>query len=1103
MATKGIVLGLDLGANSIGWALISAEFDDEGRQVEETGIVGAGVRVFPEGVENYDSSKEESRAVQRRTARAARRLHARRSLRRARLKAILSAAGLLPGDDAGLRTLLGPHSKGARPLDPYQLRALALDRKLALHELGVVLYHLNQRRGFKSNRRDAGETKETGVVKEQIATLAKSIASAGCRTLGEYLHRLRSSEARVVAAEEAHGRRVVRLRNRYTDRAMIRGEFELIWESQERYHPGVLTDDLRHALADDVMFWQRPYAVTEERAAQLQKRADGKPRFANLLRSPSVALCPLEPSRKRLERGHWLAHRFRILKEVNDLKIESARGGSRPLTSLQKSRLIEALSAHNDRSFEQLVTLLRKLSAERGVHPADAPTLGEHDQLNLARGGRTRLKGNPVEAALAKALGRREWAALPGQNRASVAIAVSDLLARGDEDDGASRDALAAILRPFPLSDEQIGGLLNAPWSDGHIAYSREAVEAMLPHLERGLSEHLAREAAYPQRVPETTRSTLPLPGGEITNPVVRRAVHETRKVVNAILREYGRPTRIVVEMARDMSAGPEERKRMSASMREKEEARERAKEQLRERGSGGEASREDVLRYLLWEEQGAICPYTGRAIQQSQLLSPELQIDHILPRWRSGDDSPGNKVLCFADANREKGDRTPYEWLSGSPDQLDQMLHRVDRMRRMPYSKRMRFGREEIADDAFTQRQLNDTRYISRHVAAYLSLLYPPELRVGELAVGTTRGGLTAELRRVWRLNRLLGEMWDAKGNVIESESVSKSRLDHRHHAIDAIVVALSTRRHMKRYSDALCVGESARSRGGEHHDSELQFEEPWPDLRASVQRCIDEVNVSHRVDRKIRGAFHKETYYGPTATAGTYVTRKSLFLGFSEKDLAKVRDPTVRGCIEEHLVAKGWKLGQAIPKDALRAGDPPRMKSGVPIRRVRMTENMKEVKRFHRPGDGALFRVAALGNNHHMTIAEQCDSQGRSVLSAAVIPMIEVARRVRRLHEPACSRDLGPGRRFVMTLGAGESVMIRDPSSGIARLCVIQKLSGSPDWSSRFDLSIRDARDARPKSEAGEKPFLRLSSFAQWSSLEVRKVTVDPLGRLHPAGD
>ena len=250
-------LGLDIGSNSIGWMLLREN------AVPGSVNVYGGVRVFPAGTRIDEKMRESSKCETRRIKRGARRRYRRKSGRKQRLHSLLRRFGLLPDEPAALAEI--------HALDPYPLRARGLDEALTPHEFARVLIHLAQRRGFKSNRRTDG--KNTGTVRGKIASLGTRIDEAGCRTIGEFLARLDPRDER--------------RRDRYTSRAMIRDEFDLLWNAQQHHHPDLLTDELRDTVAE-VIFHQRPFELPPERLAAL------------------VGQCEFEPSEKRCRIGHRL-----------------------------------------------------------------------------------------------------------------------------------------------------------------------------------------------------------------------------------------------------------------------------------------------------------------------------------------------------------------------------------------------------------------------------------------------------------------------------------------------------------------------------------------------------------------------------------------------------------------------------------------------------------------------------------------------------------------------------------------------------------------------------------------------------------------------------
>jgi len=1067
---SGYVLGLDLGPNSIGWAMIAAHDDGTPANsffdTEAAGHPPMGVRIFEAGLHNFNTAKEESLNQQRRIARSMRRNHARRNARRRSVLKVLVNAALLPEDPKERESVF--HQ------DAYELRAHALDQALEPYQLGRAIYHLAQRRGFQSNRK-SGEAKEDQGILKEIGELAAEMKAAGSRTLGEHLHKLRS--------ESPHHR----IRNRHTRRDMYLSEFERIIAAQRPHHPDKLSDDVVSRLKHFI-FYQHPFELTEERRSKAPSRA-------NLHRAPSVKGCPLERGMTCCPKGEWIAQRFRILKEVNNLRVAERYSRERELKGEERDALLALLGERDRVTFD----MMRKELAKQGLHP--------DSMFNLERGERKALNGNVVEHKLAVAFGRSKWRSLEEGVKNLLRDAVLH-----EPDPSALKSALMEHGADEGKAEKLTGW--NPP--DGYIGYSRRALEKLVPLLEDGLNEHEAIEKAYPDRpsagvfsfLPVLDSAETPMDLKSVTNPVVRRALVETRKVVNALVREHGVPARIVVELAREMHQGPQGRKEQSRRRAIQEKRRDEAREQLVGYG-GNPNSRQDVMRWLLWKEQNKQCLYTGRPIPPTELYhGAEWEVDHILPHWQSLDDSYMNKVLVHRTANAEKRDRTPIQWLGEGSDAFLQLVARAKRCLNdsqldFPYPKYKRLLQAEVETDQFAQRQLNDTRYIATAVVKYLQLLYPVDLRRGEKAVQSCRGGLTALLRRSWGLNSVLDDILDKDGKPLKTTDRDgveiKSREDHRHHAIDAVVVALSTRSLLKRYQDYF-------KRYGRDGTGDVPLPEGWDFLRDDVERMVRRIVVSHRADRKLRGAFHEETFYGQARDRegneipGVFVTRKPL-KDLTGKMVRNIRDAAVRDLIMARLRDRGWNgKDNALPKDW--EGEGLTMADGTPIRKVRVEVPIAS------PVDLG-HRHAISGNNHHMeivTLPGKAPDEPRK-MAAVVVPMMEAAARVRPAPgsrpEPMVRRVYDDDMEFVMSLGRKETVRLWSPFDGSEVFCVVQNLAGSFTPATTIDLYLRDVRDSRPATEGNKKPFLRLKSFRNWKDLGLKKVQVDPLGRVSPAGD
>ena len=1009
-----LTLGVDLGPASIGWALI----DEEGHK-----IIATGVRVFPEGVDRDTSGAEVSKNEQRRVARGMRRQTARRARRKRKLREALVEASLLPplalqANDAPER-VVWEHEQ-FKAADPYTLRTRALREKLDLRELGRALLHLNQRRGFRSNRKtDRANKKERSEMLDEINELQAAMED---RHLSEELARRRGDDPK-----QFH---LHRIRGLHTNREMYKREFAAIWETQQKYHPELLTNELRERV-HRIIFFQR----------------DILPPSPGL-----IGRCELEPRLPRCPRADRRAQRFRLFQEVNNLRVlDTSTREERALTADERDKLIRYLLTGKQRTFEQIAKHL--FEQHQSIH------------FNLEAGGRTKLLGMPIDAAIAsKKVVGRGWYNLPEELRDRIVAAIID-----DQP-----ERLEHLLHEAALDSGLRDVLLDqVDFDQGHSSYSLHAIKKLLPHLQRGLplSSRDAsipcalREAGYVMPWEHAVEAQVQLPEPpNVTNPLVRAALFEVRKVVNAILREYVYREKhtlahVRIELAREARGTAEQRRKRSIEMRQRERQRNAAADAIRE--TGARATRDAINRYLLWDEQSRTCIYSGRPISVARLFGGEVDIDHILPRSRSLDDSMMNKVVCFRSENAAKGNRTPHEWLAASdPERLDEIIQRAKRLPAHCYPKLKRFYQKTVELDDFFARQFVDTTYITTQVHQYLQHLGADVLCI--------RGQHTAQLRWHWGLNTVLRE----------DDLDLKNREDHRHHAVDALVIALTNRSRLQQL--ARIQRESGTESTGEI------LPEPWPESRRDVEQAVNGIVVSHRPRRRVSGPLHDENPYGPTETPHVFVKRKPL-ADLSPNEIDHIRDPGLKRLIVAHLDRCGLKHGRGVKvdkpwKEALQNVCMP---SGIPIRNARLLVPEQSVV----PIRGGRAWVKP-GSVHHACIFEVKDAKGRPRRDAVYVTLIEAMGRIRR-RVPVVQRvhPDDPEAKFIMSVCTGDMLLARE--DGKERVVVVSTLV-----STQKRIHIVDANDARPsskKKDIGKRP----------NTLDARKITVDPLGRVRWAND
>lgn len=830
-------LALDLGSTSLGWAMVRL------RDGEPIAIIKAGVRIFSDGRNPKDGS---SLAVTRRAARAMRRRRDRLLKRKYRMMALLLKHGFFPADTT--------ERKALELLNPYELRARGLDTALTPAKFARALFHINQRRGFKSNRKTDKKDNDSGALKAAINALRQQLdpngADGKARTVGELLWRrikpdvegnppragLVRARYRERRIEKEDGKtRIDKSYDLYIDRAMIEAEFDTLWAKQAALTPSVFNEAARAELKDCLLY-QRP------------------------LKPVKPGRCTLEPDEERAPLALPNQQRFRIYQEVNNLRILNKDLHDETLTRAQRDELVNALEHNSKRSFTQIKTLLK---------------LAGTTQFNLADEKRQELKGNSTSAILSKPehFGSAWFTWTERQQDAVVRQLVNQQ----------SLGRLIKRLMKYCLVDEaQAEKIANAALPEGYGSLSRKALKRILPALQAEVitydkavqaagyehHSHISHAATgeilpalpyygeYLQRHVGFGSGKLDDPPemrfGKIANPTVHIGLNQTRVVVNALIKRYGHPSEVIVEVARTLKQSWEQRQ---------EDQKQQSKNQDRNKRLRTDAARilqiapervshADIQKLILWEELSfdiadRRCPYSGVQIGASMALSDEVEIEHILPFSQTLDDSLNNKTLATRRANRVKGNRTPaqaredFEREGWTYDAI------VQRAEHMPRNKRYRFGPDGYEkwlreDKDFLARALNDTRHLSRVAREYLSLICPQGTRV-------IPGRMTAMLRAKFGLNDILG---------LQGE---KNRNDHRHHAVDACVIAVTDQGLLQRFAQASA---SAREKQLDKLVDSMPL--PWPTYRAHVERAVRNIWVSHKPDHGYEGSMFKETAFG-----------------------------------------------------------------------------------------------------------------------------------------------------------------------------------------------------------------------------------------------
>jgi len=1084
-SSQKYVLGLDLGSASLGWAMIALDPVND-----PIGIIRTGVRIFEPGVDgtslDIEQGKDQSKAVDRRTARLHRRQLRRRVARQRELFQELQKAGLLPVSEIGTSASSEQRHQLLNDLDQelarkfalsvddstfaqmplYLLRKRALDHPLGPYELGRVLFHLIQRRGFKSNRKETKkspkETEDQGQVKDATHSLELEMRAAGARTLGEFFAGLNPHDSKQ------------KVRRRWTARWMFENEFKEMWDKQAPYHPSILTPELHDRVAH-LLFYYRPISA--------QKHL--------------IGTCELErgdathPPQRRASWASMAAQRFRILDKINNLRIiNPVTDSARKLTEEEHAKLYSFLDREGTQKFA-------KIRSHLG--------LGKEISFNLERGGDKDLPGNRTQQSMLKVFGPRWYEFADGKQNQIIENWCNhddDALTQEAANLGLDAECAALLVKENPQAD--------------YCRFSLKAIRKLMPGLMKGLSTTEAQIEVYGNPLAGLTvhdklpqiREVLPT----LRNPAVERAMTELRKVVNAIVREHGKPHEIRIELARELKKPRSERQKETDRAKKRERERtEIVKRILLECGNAN-PSRSDIEKGLLHRECGGICPYTGKSISFRGLYTDsEFDIEHIIPRSRFPANSFQNKTLCHQSMNQLKGNRTPYEMYRGNPEEYEKVL---DRIRAWPIKNRGKLDRFRVGEpgvkedntlEGFSSRQLNDTRYTSKAAAKLLATLYGGLIREtsagNEQAVFATSGAITATLRSTWGLEEILRELVPPQ----PGDDRGKPRTDHRHHAIDAIAIAATRQSVIQAMARDSALAIDPRTRP--------KVLQPWKDFVPSIRPHIEQLLVSHRPEHKLSGELHDETNYGRPYQENkkTMVHVRKRVSGLSPKDIPNIVDPEIRHAVMQKAEELGGDLTVCDLKETWPVL-PTRNGATIPIKKVRL----KKVLDVTPVGNDTRRRYVAESSNHHIAIYSQVDAHGKEKRwEGVIVSLLEAYQRVsaakrteaykqRRRVTPIIQRSL-PGaedHQFRFSLMGGDTVELHRACDHAASICApdtyrIRTIAASGQ------LSLVKITDARMKKDIIATKDWWQPGVDALRKLGCRKVVIDLQGRKRYAND
>lgn len=812
------ILGFDIGITSIGWAFI------ENKEIKD-----CGVRIFTKA-ENPKDGK--SLATPRREARSVRRRLARRKGRLESIKKILAQEFGLHYEDYISSDGELPKAFEGKLANPYVLRYEALHRILSKEELARVILHIAKHRGYgNKNIKNTNDDKKKEQGEINKALKANSNKIKQYQSVGEYFYK---EFCKILDNDKVRVIKPIRNKNGTYNNCVrqedLKRELELIFNKQREFGFKITQDFVNKIL--DQAFYQRPLKD-----------------FSHL-----VGKCSFFPDEYRAPKFSLSAVEFITISKAINLLINMSKetGEYYPRDKIKQilDNLTQEVFKNGNLKFTQVRKILKideKILFKELDYTAEKPEDKKFIEFkNLKK----------FYKILEDKINDRELADFVAKDITLI------------KDENKLKEMLRKNEKLKDFSNEQIQNLASIDFSH-HISLSLKALYEILPFMREGMRYDEACKKAGLKIKHNEKKSKFLLPFSEsmyvddLTNPVVARAISEYRKVLNALIKKYGKMHKIHIELTREIGKSHEERERYKKDRESNYQKRQQAIQECEKLGI--KANKANILKLQLFREQGEYCAYSGKKIEISHLQDiTALEIDHILPYSRSYDDSYNNKVLVFTAENQRKKNQTPYEAFSKDSEKWEKIKSFV-KQKSYPKQKAKKIVEQNFKDreKGFIARNLIDSSYIakliSNYTKEYLDFLPLDSNEDTSIIAGTkgsklhieaVSGALTSVMRHFWGLP-------------------IKNRNEHTHHAIDAIIIAYVNQAIIQQFSnfkknqEVLKSDLLAKKLAKEDFKKQRIFFEPFSGFREKVIKKVDEIFVSCPPRKRARGALHKETFY------------------------------------------------------------------------------------------------------------------------------------------------------------------------------------------------------------------------------------------------
>ncbi|MCI6827831.1 MAG: CRISPR-associated protein Csn1 [Prevotella sp.] len=1040
---------------------------------------------------------------------------------------------------------------------------LDLSEESERYVLGRAMYHLAQRRGFLSNRIDQSDDKESGKVKESISKLSDEMQKAGCEFLGDYFYKLYNENGVTVRIRNRYTDREEHYKREFYEICNVQGlDAEQIHDLERALYFQRPLKSQRQGVGRCTMEPSRPRCADSHPAYERFRMLA----FINNIKVKGphdIDFRPLNEEERKKICGQFFRKskpqfdfediaktiagkkNYQYIKDKGDLPYKFNYRMSQGVTGCPTTAcLIDIFGENYAESIAEQYVLSTGKTIEQMTDDVWNVLYSFADKAKVKAWGMEKLQLDEETAekfskirlshsfaslslcAIRKILPWLESGMI--YSHAVMMAKIPDIVGKDVwslYSETIVRE-LTELISNFNPKDESMQGTLDFCIKDylrnNFDLYSGAADKLYHPSMIETYPDAVKnKDGVYQLGSPRTNA---------VRNPMAMRSLHQLRKVINMLLREgvIDQNTEVHIEYARELN---DSNKRQAIARWNKEREKARAgyasdivKLYKEETGKEIVPTDVDILKFQLWEEQGHICLYTGEQIGLADFIgpNPRYDIEHTVPRSVGGDSTLENMTLCSSRFNRDvKKAKLPSELSNHDEimarldlwkDKIEELRKNADKVRthsamakdikdsliqkrhrirlELDYweGKYRRFQMTEVPE-GFSRRQGAGIGLVGKYAGLYLKSLFHRKDDRTKSNVRVVKGATTAEYRKMWG---------------IQDEYEKKSRDNHIHHCIDAIVIACispgeynETARYYQQYE------EYERGRA-----NKPQFKKPWPTFTEDIKALSKELLVVHdtpdnmpKQSRKkvktpkgiiyqqgdtARGSLHSDTYYGAIEKDGEirYVVRRDLSSFEKMSEVENIVDETVKEKVKAAIAEKGFKeavsgtiymneeKGIVIKKVRCFAND---VKKPINIRHQRDLSTKEYKRQYHVKNDG----------NYMLAIYEDI-VKGKVRRDYELVKTIEAAEFYRRSTDKGGYNSLVPekspkgfplrwklriGQHVILYETAPDEIALSNKSDVSKRLYVITGLSINPVGTGYGSIVMRHHQEARMAKDVKSK--------------------------------